>query len=79
MVVIAWLGGSSVKITSGGQSRLVERLGKYDRQLTPGLSFVMPVVERVVSLESLKERVLDIPPQQCFTRDNVSIEVDAVV
>ena len=62
LVVIAWLGGSSVKITSGGQSRLVERLGKYDRQLTPGLSFVMPVVERVVSLESLKERVLDIPP-----------------
>ena len=79
LVVIAWLGGSSVKITSGGQSRLVERLGKYDRQLTPGMSFVMPVVERVVSLESLKERVLDIPPQQCFTRDNVSIEVDAVV
>ena len=78
-MVIAWLGGSSVKITSGGQSRLVERLGKYDRQLTPGMSFVMPVVERVVSLESLKERVLDIPPQQCFTRDNVSIEVDAVV
>ncbi|MEK9631788.1 MAG: paraslipin, partial [Synechococcus sp.] len=36
LVVIAWLGGSSVKITSGGQSRLVERLGKYDRQLTPG-------------------------------------------
>ena len=52
LVVIAWLGGSSVKINSGGQSRPVERLGKYDRQLTPGLSFVMPVVERVVSLES---------------------------
>ena len=37
------------------------------------------MVERVVSYESLKERVLDIPPQQCITRDNVSIEVDAVV
>ncbi|MFZ9952083.1 MAG: SPFH domain-containing protein, partial [Vulcanococcus sp.] len=69
----------SVKVTSGGQSRLVERLGKYDRQLQPGLSFVLPVVERVVSHESLKERVLDIPPQQCITRDNVAIEVDAVV
>jgi regulator of protease activity HflC (stomatin/prohibitin superfamily) len=77
--VMAALGLNSVKITSGGQSRLVERLGKYDRQLQPGLSFVLPVVEKVVSHESLKERVLDIPPQQCITRDNVAIEVDAVV
>ena len=79
LVLMALLGVSSVKVTSGGQSRLVERLGKYDRQLQPGLSFVLPVVEKVVSHESLKERVLDIPPQQCITRDNVAIEVDAVV
>jgi regulator of protease activity HflC (stomatin/prohibitin superfamily) len=76
---MALLGVSSVKVTSGGQSRLVERLGKYDRQLQPGLSLVLPGVEKVVSHESLKERVLDIPPQQCITRDNVGIEVDAVV
>jgi regulator of protease activity HflC (stomatin/prohibitin superfamily) len=79
LAVIALLGINGVKITSGGQSRLVERLGRYDRQLQPGLSFVLPVVEKVVSHESLKERVLDIPPQQCITRDNVAIEVDAVV
>ena len=79
LVLMALLGVSSVKVTSGGQSRLVERLGKYDRQLQPGLSLVMPVLEKVVSHESLKERVLDIPPQQCITRDNVAIEVDAVV
>ncbi len=79
LVVLAVLGLNSVKVTSGGQSRLVERLGRYDRQLQPGLSLVLPVVERVVSHESLKERVLDIPPQQCITRDNVAIEVDAVV
>jgi regulator of protease activity HflC (stomatin/prohibitin superfamily) len=79
LVLLAALGLNSVKVTSGGQSRLVERLGKYDRQLQPGLSLVLPVLERVVSHESLKERVLDIPPQQCITRDNVAIEVDAVV
>ena len=79
LAVIALLGINGVKITSGGQSRLVERLGRYDRQLQPGLSFVLPIVEKVVSHESLKERVLDIPPQQCITRDNVAIEVDAVV
>lgn len=79
MAVLAVLGISSVKVTSSSRSMLVERLGKYDRQLRPGLSLVLPGVERVVSHESLKERVLDIPPQQCITRDNVSIEVDAVV
>jgi regulator of protease activity HflC (stomatin/prohibitin superfamily) len=79
LMLMALLGVSSVKVTSGGQSRLVERLGKYDRQLQPGLSLVLPVLEKVVSHESLKERVLDIPPQQCITRDNVGIEVDAVV
>ena len=79
LVVLAALGVSGVKVTSSSRSMLVERLGKYNRQLEPGLSFVLPGVEKVVSHESLKERVLDIPPQQCITRDNVAIEVDAVV
>ena len=46
LVLMALLGVSSVKVTSGGQSRLVERLGKYDRQLQPGLSLVLPVLEK---------------------------------
>ena len=79
IAVLAFFGVSGVKVTSSSRSMLVERLGKYNRQLQPGLSFVLPGVERVVSHESLKERVLDIPPQQCITRDNVAIEVDAVV
>ncbi len=79
LIVLAALGISGVKVTSSSRSMLVERLGKYNRQLSPGLSLVIPGLERVVSHESLKERVLDIPPQQCITRDNVSIEVDAVV
>ncbi|MCP9915785.1 SPFH domain-containing protein [Cyanobium sp. ATX 6F1] len=79
LVLLGFLGVGSAKITNGGRSMLVERLGKFDRELKPGLSLVLPVVERVVSNESLKERVLDIPPQQCITKDNVSIEVDAVV
>ena len=68
-----------LRITSSKRSRLIERLGKYNREMQPGLSILLPGVERVVSHESLKERVLDIPSQQCITRDNVSIEVDAVV
>ncbi|MGC6483085.1 MAG: SPFH domain-containing protein [Synechococcus sp.] len=79
LILLTFFGTGSVMVTSGGRSRLVERLGKYDRELQPGLSVVLPVLEKVVSHESLKERVLDIPPQQCITRDNVAIQVDAVV
>ena len=79
VLLLGGLGISGIKVTSSSRSMLVERLGKYDRELRPGLSLVIPGLERVVSHESLKERVLDIPPQQCITRDNVSIEVDAVV
>jgi regulator of protease activity HflC (stomatin/prohibitin superfamily) len=79
LIALGALGISGVKVTSSSRSMLVERLGKYNRQLSPGLSLVIPGLERVVSHELLKERVLDIPPQQCITRDNVSIEVDAVV
>jgi len=70
---------NSLKITSTKKSSLIERLGKYNRQLQPGISLTIPLIEKIVSTESLKERVLDIPAQQCITKDNVSIEVDAVV
>ncbi|EKQ68784.1 membrane protease subunit, stomatin/prohibitin [Leptolyngbyaceae cyanobacterium JSC-12] len=72
-------GVSSVKIIQQGNEALVERLGVYDRKLTPGPRFVIPVVERVAYQETIREKVLDIPPQPCITRDNVSITVDAVV
>ena len=70
---------TGLRITSSKRSRLIERLGKFNREMQPGLSYLLPGVERVVSHESLKERVLDIPSQQCITKDNVAIEVDAVV
>lgn len=78
------LGGSvaanSVKIINQSDEALVETLGKYNgKKLTPGLNFTMPFVDRVVVKQTVRERVLDIPPQQCITRDNVSITVDAVV
>ncbi len=70
---------SSVRIINQGNMALVERLGSYSRRLEPGLNFIVPVLERVVFQETTREKVLDIPPQQCITRDNVSITVDAVV
>ncbi|WP_414620260.1 SPFH domain-containing protein [Calothrix sp. CCY 0018] len=77
------LGGSalagSVKIINQGNEALVERLGSYNTKLEPGLNFMFPFFDRVVYRETIREKVLDIPPQKCITRDNVAIEVDAVV
>ena len=81
LVVLA-VGGtavSSVKIVQQGNEALVERLGSYDRKLVAGPRFVLPFIERVSYQETIREKVLDIPPQPCITRDNVSITVDAVV
>lgn len=82
LIVVALGGGtfaSTVKIINQGNVALVERLGSYQKRLEPGMNFVFPVLDRIVYQETIREKVLDIPPQQCITRDNVSISVDAVV
>src|SRR6476469_6833031 len=71
---------SGVKTISQGNECLFETLGRYNgKKLKPGLNYVIPGLDRVVFKETIREKVLDIPPQQCITRDNVSITVDAVV
>lgn len=71
---------SGFKTVNQGNEALVESLGRYSgKKLKPGLNYLVPVVERVVYQETIREKVLDIPPQQCITRDNVSITADAVV
>ena len=73
-------GLSGIKIVNQGDEALVERLGKYTgKKLRPGLNYLIPMVERVSFQQTIRERVIDIPPQQCITRDNVSVTVDAVV
>ncbi|MBD2041914.1 SPFH domain-containing protein [Microcoleus sp. FACHB-672] len=84
LMVFLALGGSalagSVKIINQGNAALVETLGKYNgKKLEPGLNFITPFLDRIVYQQTIREKVLDIPPQQCITRDNVSITVDAVV
>ena len=82
-IVLAFAGFSffgSFRIIREGDQALVETLGSYSgRKLDPGLRFTMPFVDRVVHQQTIRERVLDIPPQKCITRDNVAISVDAVV
>lgn len=83
LLIFLALGGSavagSVRVINQGNEALVERLGSFDKKMQPGLNFVLPFLDKVVYGETIREKVLDIPPQKCITRDNVGIEVDAVV
>jgi regulator of protease activity HflC (stomatin/prohibitin superfamily) len=70
---------STVKVIEQGNQALVERLGQFDRKLEPGLSIILPGIDRISYQDTVREKVLDIPPQNCITRDNVSLEADAVI
>ncbi len=67
------------KIVPQQHAWVVERLGKYDRTLTPGLKFVVPFIERVAYKHSLKEVPLDVPSQVCITKDNTQLQVDGII
>ncbi|MDD4239813.1 MAG: paraslipin [Smithellaceae bacterium] len=58
---------------------VIERLGKFNRVLQAGISYIVPFVDRVAYRHTLKEQAIDIPEQQCITRDNVQVGVDGVV
>jgi len=67
------------KIVPQQSAWVVERLGKYDRTLTPGLKFLIPFIERVAYRHSLKEVPLDVPSQVCITKDNTQLQVDGML
>ena len=69
----------TIKIVPQQNAFVVERLGKFDRTLTPGLKFVIPFIERVAYKHSLKEVPLDVPSQVCITRDNTQLQVDGIL
>jgi regulator of protease activity HflC (stomatin/prohibitin superfamily) len=58
---------------------VIERLGKYDRTLSPGAGFVIPFIERIAYKHSLKEIPLDVPSQVCITKDNTQLQVDGIL
>jgi regulator of protease activity HflC (stomatin/prohibitin superfamily) len=58
---------------------IVERLGKYSKQLHAGFHIVIPFVDKIAYKHTLKEVVIDVPEQVCITRDNISVEVDGIL
>jgi regulator of protease activity HflC (stomatin/prohibitin superfamily) len=58
---------------------VVERLGKYRCTLEAGFHMLLPFIDRVAFIQDLKEETIDVPPQECFSRDEVNVEVDGVI
>lgn len=77
LVVIGYMIGS-IKIINQGYEGIVERLGRHQRTLKPGLNFVIPLLDTVL-VENTRQQILDVPPQSVITKDNVTIEIDAVL
>ena len=68
-----------IKIVSQADMMVVERLGKYNRVLTGGLNFLIPIVDSVSKVLTTKEQMIDIPSQNVITKDNVNITIDGIV
>lgn len=69
----------NIKIVPQSQAYVVERLGAYKETLGVGLNILIPIVDRVAKVVSLKEQVIDFKPQPVITSDNVTIQIDSVV
>jgi regulator of protease activity HflC (stomatin/prohibitin superfamily) len=79
LIAVIVLIAKGIKIVPQQHAWVLERLGRYHATLTPGLSIVVPFVDRVAYKHVLKEIPLDVPSQVCITRDNTQLQVDGVL
>jgi regulator of protease activity HflC (stomatin/prohibitin superfamily) len=79
LVIVIVLAAQTIKIVPQQHAWVLERLGRYHRTLTPGLSFAFPFVDRIAYKHILKEIPLEVPSQVCITRDNTQLQVDGVL
>jgi len=77
-IVVFIIGLTGLKIVLPYEKGLVERLGRYQRTVDSGLHVIVPFMDRLRKID-MREQVVDVPPQYVITKDNVAVEVDAVV
>jgi regulator of protease activity HflC (stomatin/prohibitin superfamily) len=77
IIVIAVL--KTARIVPQKSAFIVETLGKYKKTLSAGFHILIPFIDRVAYKHTLKEQAIDVPPQSCITKDNISVEVDGVL
>ena len=68
-----------IRIVPQATEYVIERLGKYKRTWSAGLHLLVPIIDRVAKKVTLKEQVMDSPPQPVITKDNVTMRIDTVV
>ncbi len=69
----------SIQLVSTQKAYIVERLGNYHKTLGPGFHALLPFFDRVKYRQDLREETIEVEPQECFTKDNVKVEVDGVI
>jgi regulator of protease activity HflC (stomatin/prohibitin superfamily) len=79
VVVLFVVAASAVRIVPQARAGIVERLGRYQRTLQPGLALIIPFVDRVKPLIDLREQVVSFPPQPVITEDNLVVGIDTVI
>lgn len=78
-VIIVVVLFKSIRVVPAQSAYVVERLGKYSSTFTAGFHILIPFIDKVQYKHSLKEKALPVPPQPCFTEDNVKIDIDGVL
>ncbi len=79
LVIIIIIAVKSIKVVRQSEVYVIERLGKFHKIADAGLTIIIPFVDRVRSVVSLKQQTMDVPPQGVITKDNVTITIDTVV
>lgn len=77
-ILILIIAATGIKVVRPYQRGLIERLGKFHKEAGPGLHFIIPFFDRMTRVD-LREMVIDVPPQEVITKDNVVVTVDAVI
>ncbi|MDA0185505.1 SPFH/Band 7/PHB domain protein [Solirubrobacter phytolaccae] len=79
IVFLFIVAASGVRIVPQARAGVVERLGRYSRTLEPGLTLIVPFIDRVKPLIDLREQVVTFPPQPVITEDNLVVGIDTVI
>jgi len=79
LVILALIAKNFILIVNMRENCVIERLGTFRKVLQPGLHLLVPFIDRVAYRHDVREQVLDIPPQNCITRDNIQVSVDGII
>jgi regulator of protease activity HflC (stomatin/prohibitin superfamily) len=79
VVFLIIMAARTVRIVPQARAGIVERLGRYNRTLSPGLAILMPFMDRLKPLLDLREQVVSFPPQPVITEDNLVVQIDTVL